>query len=91
MGVLVLVLVSAVVIAQHKKEESLKLIGVPGFFLELLARFVCIFALMGKNKCFAPPSRREQQSTGLLHLIFQICNRAKKSADPNGSTDFWSC
>ena len=24
---------------QHKKEESLKLVGVPGFFLELLARF----------------------------------------------------
>ena len=23
----------------HKKEESLKLVGVPGFFMELLARF----------------------------------------------------
>ena len=32
---------------QHKKEERLKLVGVPGFFLELLARFVCIFALLG--------------------------------------------
>ena len=24
---------------QYKKEESLKLVGVPGFFMELLARF----------------------------------------------------
>jgi len=31
---------------QYKKEESLEPVGVPGFFLELLARFVCIFALL---------------------------------------------
>ncbi len=31
--------VSVVVTAQHKKEESLKLVGVPDFFVELLARF----------------------------------------------------
>ena len=27
-----------------KKEESLKFVGIPGFFMELLARFVCIRA-----------------------------------------------
>ena len=31
--------VSVVVGMQHKKEESLKPVGVLGFFLELLARF----------------------------------------------------
>jgi len=30
---------------------------------------VCIFA-KGEDRCFAPSSRREQQSTGLLHLDY---------------------
>ena len=37
------------------------------YFLEVPPRFVCIFAI-GKNIGFAPSSRREQQSTGLLRF-----------------------
>ena len=39
--------VSVIAAEHHKKEESLKLVGVSGFFVELPARFVCILYLAG--------------------------------------------
>ena len=43
-------------------------------FLEVPARFVCIFLLIAKKNIGSPPSsRRRQLSTGQLHLSFQIC------------------
>jgi len=41
------------------------------FFMGQVMGFGFIFAA-GKNKGFAPSSRREQQSTGLLHLMVRI-------------------
>ena len=49
---------------QHKKSEPTK---VSSDFLVGVSGFACIFA-DGENRGFAPSSRREQQSTGLLHL-----------------------
>ena len=47
------------------------------------------FLPLGENEGFAPSSRREQQSTGLLHLIIQIpLLRSKKSPYPDGYGDF---
>ena len=50
---------------------------------------VCIFSHgMGENYGFAPSSRREQQSTGLLHLSFRVPSFRYniKRVIPNGIT-----
>ena len=48
----------------------------------LLARFVCIFISCGnENNGFAPSSRREQQSPGLLHLHHDQDGTIKKVYD----------
>jgi len=51
-------------------------------FWELLARFVCIFAI-AKNKCSPPSSRRRRRSSA-PHLIFQIWLLQENEAHPNG-------
>ena len=62
--------------------------------MELLARFVYIFALMGKNKGFAPSSRREQQSTGLARDLPRMFFRESTTppAEPVVSKcALWGC
>ncbi len=40
--------------------------------------FVALPFKLNGNKCFAPSNPREQQSTGLLHLMVQIPPETKK-------------
>ena len=53
--------------------------------LELLARFAAFAPLGSKSWCRLRPAGAEQQSTGLLHLIIQICPPTYiKRPKPNG-------
>ena len=55
----------------HKKEESLKLVGVPGFFMELLARFELATVLPQSRLCGSP-----------YDLMIEICLRQKRMRSP---------
>ena len=76
-----------------KKEESLKLVGVPGFFVELLARFVCIFAPSGKNNCSHQCLHWWQQhATGMLRFtLFKSVYCPKIKPIRMDGLYFWSC
>jgi len=43
----------------------------------------------GEHRGFAPSSRREQQSPGLLHLMVRIPHRQEKRP-PDGGLFYWS-
>jgi hypothetical protein len=62
--------VSVLVDTQFKKEESLKLVGVPGFFVKLLARFVRSFISNGNETRSSAPSSRRGQRSSALHLDY---------------------
>ena len=56
--------------------------AVSSFHLNTRVKICLHFSfLWKKNRCFAPSSRREQQSTGLLHLIIRISSSDKKKAE----------
>ena len=59
----------------------------PSYFLERVTRLVCI--LLSQNNCFAPSSRRKQQSTGLLHLIVRASSSTKNKRDAKASLLFF--
>ena len=78
--------VGAIIDRPGKKEEMPE--GISSF-LEQDTGVVCIFGL-AENSGSAPSSRRRQQATGLLDLIFRFTYPRKKKRCRRASLLFWS-